>query len=528
MSPSSSYRAKIVSLEELARVSAEAASRGQRRVLCHGKFEVMHPGHMRHLEWSRQQGDLLFVTLCEDCDEWTSNVSLEARLEYVAALYMVDYVAPVPCMEATQSVAELKPEVLVRGQEFQTLRRRTAGRERAELANYGGELLFSAGLGGYSVLGSEDRSGPIPGSAAAVSQMVERRGINFAHLDEILSHFPGLKVAVIGDSILDEYVFCDALGMSAEDPVIVVRPRKSNRYIGGAAIVAEHAQALGAQCHLFSVVGDDEGAEFVSNYATTSNVEYHLLRDPTRPTTIKQRFIAGGKKLLRVSYVEESPVSDDLSEQLVDSFSAVLDDLDLVIFSDFSYGANSPIVVQQVSQLAHQRSTLITADVQCSSQIATITKYKNVNLATPTEREARMSLWDMESSLAQIGQDLLRKTHDRDLIIKLGENGLLILHGKWRGEQLVDIDTEYLSSFADDVNDPMGAGDALLAASSLALAAGGNIFEASLLGNVAAALEVSQVGNVPVTRAKLERKLTRLLEPLAQQVSVGEPTSGSS
>ena len=516
MTPSSSYRSKIVTLEDLVRISGKAASTGQRRVLCHGKFEVMHPGHMRHLEWSRQQGDLLFVTLCENCDEWTSNVSLEARLEYLAALYMVDYVAPVPCMDATLSVNELHPEVLVRGQEFQTLRRRTAGRERAELAKFGGELLFSAGLGGYSVLGSEDRSGPFKGSAAAVSQMIARRDVKFAHLDEILARFTGLKVAIIGDSIVDEYLFCDALGMSAEDPVIVVRPRKSNRYIGGAAIVAEHAQALGAQCHFFSVVGDDDGAEFVTDYATTSDVEYHLLRDPTRPTTIKQRFIAGGKKLLRVSYVEESPVSDDLSEQLVESFAEVLSDLDLVIFSDFSYGANSPLVVRQVSELARQRSKLVTADVQCSSQIATITKYKDVNLATPTEREARMSLWDMESSLAQIGQDLLRKTRDRDLIIKLGESGLLILHGRWEGDRLTDIDTEYLSSFADEVNDPMGAGDALLAASSLTLAAGGSIFEASLLGNVAAALEVSEVGNVPVTRAKLERKLTRLLEPLVR------------
>ena len=125
-----------------------------------------------------------------------------------------------------------------------------------------------------------------------------------------------------------------------------------------------------------------------------------------------------------------------------------------------------------------------------------------------------MSLLDTESSLTDIGLRLLEQTGNKDLVIKLGENGLLILNGQWQDGALKDARTEYLTSFADEVRDPMGAGDALLAACSLALAAGGNIFEASILGNVAAAVEILRVGNVPVTRLQLESKLTGLLEPL--------------
>jgi len=111
---------------------------------------------------------------------------------------------------------------------------------------------------------------------------------------------------------------------------------------------------------------------------------------------------------------------------------------------------------------------------------------------------------------------LLDQTRNRDLVIKLAENGLLILNGVWQGAELKDARTEYLASFAEEVRDPMGAGDAFLAACSLALSAGGDIFEASILGNVAAAVEVLRVGNVPVSRLQLESKLTGLLEPLLE------------
>jgi len=304
--------------------------------------------------------------------------------------------------------------------------------------------------------------------------------------------------------------------MSAEDPVVVVRPRSTKRYVGGAAIVAEHGHALGARAHFFSVIGDDAAGAFVRDHARGLGVHYHLLSDPSRPTTVKQRFLASGKKLLRVSYLEERPISETLAEELVRAVRSHIDALDLIIMSDFSYGVASTQIREGVCTLAREHGVSVTADVQCSSQIATVAKYRNIDLITPTEREARMSLWDTESALTDIGIRLLEATANKDLIIKLGENGLVVFNGIWQKGALKDVRTEYLASFAGEVHDPMGAGDALLAACSLSLAAGANIFEASILGNVAAAVEVLRVGNVPVTRHQLESKLTALLEPLLE------------
>lgn len=517
MSPPGGYRAKILSLEEMARVSREAQARGNRRVLCHGKFEVMHPGHTRHLEWASRQGEILFVTLAEDSAEWKSSVAVDARLESVAALSMVDYVAKVPSLDASHSVAVVKPDILVRGVEYRTFRRHFTEREKAELARYGGQLLFSSGNAGFGNERADDRD-PSGRSASQSSllSLIERQDLKITHLEEALSTFSQLQVAVIGDSIVDEYIFCDALGMSAEDPVIVVRPRTTERFVGGAAIVAEHAQSLGAKAHFFSVVGDDAASEFVHGHAEKTGVNYHLFTDKSRPTTVKQRFLASQKKLLRVSYLEERAISESLADDILNALAKRIAELDLIILSDFSYGVNSPQVREAVCAMAKKHDVKVTADVQCSSQIASIARYKNIDLVTPTEREARMSLLDMDSGLTDIGLRLLDQTGNKDLIIKLGENGLVILNGQWEKGVLKDARTEYLTSFADEVRDPMGAGDALLAACSLALAAGADIFEASILGNVAAAVAVLRVGNVPVTRLQLESRLTGLLEPLLE------------
>jgi rfaE bifunctional protein kinase chain/domain len=516
MPPIAGYLSKIATLEELARLSREARALGKRRVLCHGKFDVVHPGHARHLEWARRQGDVLFVTLAEDTDEWSSRTPIEARLEGVAALSMVDHVAKAPSLDATASIAAIQPDTLVRGIEYRTFRKRMAEREKAELAKHGGELVFSpAGGGGAGSSASTWEEGRVAGQSSLI-QLIERQDIKIARLEEILTSISSLRVAVVGDSIVDEYIFCEALGLSAEDPVIVVRPRWTERYVGGAAIVAEHCHALGAGTHFFSVIGDDAAAAFVREHARGLGVHYHLLADPSRPTTVKQRFLASGKKLLRVSYLEERPVSETLAEDLVRAVRSRIQDLDLIVMSDFSYGVASTQVREGICALAREHGVRVVADVQCSSQIATVAKYRNIDLITPTEREARMSLWDMDGALTDIGIRLLESTANKDIIIKLGESGLVVFNGVWEGGALRDVRTEYLASFAGDVRDPMGAGDALLAACALSLAAGANIFEASILGNVAAAVEVLRVGNVPVTRLQLESKLTALLEPLLE------------
>ncbi|MFM8003300.1 MAG: PfkB family carbohydrate kinase, partial [Actinomycetota bacterium] len=167
-----------------------------------------------------------------------------------------------------------------------------------------------------------------------------------------MKKFKGQKVVVIGDLIADEYITCDPLGMSEEDPTIVVTPVSSKTFIGGAAIVAAHAASLGAEVQFFSVVGDDSTAEFCRQELTRFGVNHNLLVDDSRPTTLKQRFRSRSKTLLRVSHLAQRSIEEPLQKELVSKVSQAVKSADLVIFSDFNYGSLPQPVVDAVTTTA--------------------------------------------------------------------------------------------------------------------------------------------------------------------------------
>ena len=143
---------------------------------------------------------------------------------------------------------------------------------------------------------------------------------------------------VIGDIILDEYVYCDPLGMSQEDPTIVVTPVDKKFFLGGAGIVAAHLVGLGAKASIMSVTGNDQIASKVKDALDEYNVNWHLVKDDNRPTILKQRFRAGNKTLLRVSHLRSHDIPGELISEMLHNFVRIIDNIDVVIFSDFNYG----------------------------------------------------------------------------------------------------------------------------------------------------------------------------------------------
>lgn len=137
---------------------------------------------------------------------------------------------------------------------------------------------------------------------------------------------------MIGDTIVDEYVMCDPLGMSQEDPTIVVTPISSNKFLGGAGIVAAHARGLGAHVSFYSILGDDQLSNFVEEKMQEYRIDAHLYTDKTRETTHKQRFRANGKTLLRVNRLKQHYIDNELQETILQDIRHHLDKIDLLIF----------------------------------------------------------------------------------------------------------------------------------------------------------------------------------------------------
>ena len=462
-----------------------------------GDFNILHPGHLRLLKFAKESGHYLIVGVNRDNGS-IKGVSQDIRLESIKATSYVDE-AFILDISAVEYIQKYKPDIVVKGKEHEN-------KDNLELdiiSAYGGKLLFSSGEIGFSsmdLLRQEFLS--LSDNLNHSWEYLKRHDLELNTLKDIIDKFSTLKILVIGDTIVDEYITCEPLGMSQEDPTIVVSPLATNKFIGGAAIVASHARTLGADVKFISVVGDDENKQYVQNSLENLEIDTSLYCDNTRPTTLKQRFRASNKTLLRVNHLKQHSVSKDIENEILTNIKNCIDDVDLIIFSDFSYGLLTNKIIKNISKLGSEKKVLMAADSQSSSQIGDISKFKNMTLVTPTEREIRLSLNDFESGLVILSEKLSKKTSAKYIFTTLGAEGVMIYNN--HQDKLL---TDNIKALATTVKDVSGAGDSLLTCSSLALAVGANIWQSAYLGSFAAAIQVSRVGNIPIKKEEILEKL---------------------
>ncbi len=257
-----------------------------------GNFNVLHPGHLRLLKFAAEIGDFLVVGINRDS---TAGVTVpgEERLANVLSLSIVNH-AVLLDQDANSFIARLKPEIVVKGKEFES----RANTEQEAVDSYGGQLQFCSGemaFSSYSML-DDEYSRPLASTISKPTAYPMRHGFSPADLKSSLDRFNGLEVLVIGDLIIDDYINCDPLGMSQEDPTIVVTPMSTDTFVGGAGVVAAHARGLGANVRFFTVVGEDETAAYAEDSLANIGIEIHCLHDSTRPTTRKQRYRARARR----------------------------------------------------------------------------------------------------------------------------------------------------------------------------------------------------------------------------------------
>ena len=473
---------------------------GNAVVFVSGNFNIIHPGHLRLLNFAAECGDILVVGVNAD-DVGAPLLPQHLRLEGVRSIGVVDYAFTLP-VRPEVFIERLKPAVVVKGKEHEE----AFNSERNVVESYGGKLLFCSGesrFSSFDLLHQELRGGYSP--IVKPADYPARHGFADADLIPIVRRFADLRVAVIGDLIVDEYVSCDALGMSQEDPTLVVRPFMNDRFIGGAGIVAAHASGLQAKVRFFGVTGRDEIARFAGRTLRDYKVDTHLLEDRSRPTTLKQRFRAGEKTLLRVSHLRQHDISAELANSLFERVEAALDTTDLLIFSDFNYGVLPQPLVDRLIAACRQRGIMMVADSQASSQISDVSRFKGMRLLTPTEREARLAVHDTQSGLVVLAEKLEKAAQAEHVLLTLGAEGMLI-HAPQKGQAVI---TDRLGAFNRAPKDVSGAGDSLLTCTAMALAVGTDIWRAAYIGAVAAACQVGRVGNRPLTSDELIEELKR-------------------
>jgi rfaE bifunctional protein kinase chain/domain len=473
-------------------------------VLVSGNFNVVHPGHLRLFRFAKEYGEKLIVAVNSDLNSnGASMVIQDLRLDGVKSIGMVDDAFILNGCIA-KLIDKLKPDVVVKGKEYEGI----FNIEAQALNQYGGKLIFTSGDSIFSsidFLRSEMLDNILSFDKYPKDYLIRHNLEDRSEILQVIEKFASIKVCVVGDLIIDEYVTCNPLGMSQEDPTIVVTPICSSKFLGGAAIVAAHAAQLGADVSCITVAGGDGGHVFAEDKLSEYGVQSQIIIDDTRPTTLKQRYRSKGKTLLRVSHLHQSSISSDLQARFYREVERQLEHCDLLIFSDFNYGCLPQELVQKIIDHAKTLKIMMAADSQSSSQIGDISRFYGMDLITPTEREARLSTMDHSSGLAVLAEKIRELSSAKNVILKMGEDGALIhTHTKYKETTWQTDQIEALNRSPKDV---AGAGDSMLITASLSLASGASIWLATYLASIAAAIQIGRVGNLPISAKELISKV---------------------
>ena len=478
-----------------------AGIRKQKTCFISGKFNVVHPGHLRLFRHAKEIADKLVVGVYTDDYQFAGDilVSENERLDGVGANLWVDEVILVSDVE--EVILNLKPDVVLKGKEHEHM----FNLEKGVTEQYGGWLKFAGGgfrLSSSALIQAETES--VEHTFRDANRFLERHKLTQQCLSESIEALTQMRVLVIGDLILDRYIDCEPLGLSAEDATVVVSPLAKKSFVGGAGIVAAHAAQLGSEATLVSICGEDDAGKTAVAQLRCQGVDTQVLIDPDRPTTRKTRYRASGKTLLRVTDVRDHQIDESLSQKVFASVVKSLPESDLVIFSDFSYGLFSDELIAQITSLGKEKGVIMAADSQSSSQIGDITRFSDVSLLTPTEREARLAVRDNKSGLVGVSERLREVTNALYIPITLASEGVFLHRPEEEGLGWTDDQVPALNRNPVDVS---GAGDAFLVTTALCLASGADIWKAIYIGSIASACQIGRIGNVPLSRKELLEKL---------------------
>ncbi|MCP9775664.1 PfkB family carbohydrate kinase [Cyanobium sp. WAJ14-Wanaka] len=488
------------------------ATEWQGCVLAYGHFSTIHPGHIRYLRHARSLGKQLVVALIGDGSAGQPNsypFSQHERAEALGLLGIADLIVPLEGDDLAAAIRQLQPEMLVLGTELEGSAR--LEQPLALLRAQGGKVQFHAGDVQYAsseLLNSTEqdlkRQRQVQFKAAC-----RRQGLSRDDLLSSMQCWPNTRLIVLGDTIVDQYVACEAIGMSAEAPVVVVRELAKRNFIGAAAVVAAHIRSLGAQCDLVSVVGQDSTAELVQRELLAQGIGNGLTRDPSRPTTFKKRYVVENQKLFRVSRLEQHNLDSAIEEQVIAQLESLAPQAQGIVVSDFVYGVVTPMVLKVVADLAQRHGLMLFGDLQCSSQVGSISRFQHFSLLCPNERELRLALQDKDSGLENLSQLLLESTSCERLLVKLAAEGFIAYDRDSQGK----LTSQPFPALSVNPLDVAGAGDSVLAVMATGLASGQAMMATAALACCMASLAVQTMGNTPIPAGALKANLEEVLEP---------------
>jgi rfaE bifunctional protein nucleotidyltransferase chain/domain len=504
--------AKILSLDELATVLSRERARGRRVVQCHGVFDLLHPGHIRHLEAARREGDLLVVSVTPDrfVNKGPGRPVFNQRLraESLAALVPVDYVAITESATAVDAIRKLRPAVYVKGSDYADSAADLTGKiddERMAVEAGGGRVHFTTEIAFSSSGLLNVHFDVYPEEAQAFLREFRTRYT----ADAVIGALKGLKdirVLVIGDTIIDEYHYVQSMGKSPKELLVATRFLREEHFAGGILACANHVAGFCERVDLVTVLGARDSREAFIRERLKPNVTPTFFVRPDTGTVVKRRFVEQAflNKMFEIAFLDDTELPPSISDEIGTYLDGVLEEYDLVLVADYGHGfINQELVLKLAA-----KSRFLAVNVQTNSAntgFNLITKYPHADYVCIDEPEVRLAMHDRRSSMPDIIRRVAKELSARRVTITRGHHGSMTYE-----EQEGFFEVPVLSR---EVVDRIGAGDAYLAITAPCAAGGYPAELVGFIGNAVGALAVRIIGNrTAVEPVPLFKFITALLK----------------
>jgi rfaE bifunctional protein kinase chain/domain/rfaE bifunctional protein nucleotidyltransferase chain/domain len=504
---------KITSVQELAGVMAALRADGSRKavVQCHGVFDLLHIGHIRHFEQAKSLGDVLVVTITPDryVNKGAHRPAFpeDLRAEAIAALDCVDYVAVNEWPTAVECIKLIQPDVYAKGQDYKDASQDVTGKigdEENAVAASGGRLAFTEDIVFSSTsLINQFMPAFSPEVSAYLDDFSQRHSVE--KVQSYLHTAQTLKVLVVGETIIDEYHYCELMGKSGKEPILAAKYTSSDKFAGGILAVANHVSNLCDEVSIATMLGAEQTQEEWVREHTKANFDL-ILKKEHSPTITKRRFVDRHLlgKIFEIYEMNDDPMSPGQDKEFCTRLDEIITGFDVVMVVDYGHAMLTPDAVSILSS----KAKFLAVNTQANAGnrgFNTISKYPRADYICLAEPEIALEERNRQRDL----KEMIRSVSD-----KLNCGKVNVTRGK-DGSLSYDVETgfEATPAIASKVVDRVGAGDTVLSVTSLYAAQNAPMDIIGFIGNVAGAEAVATMGHSEsVARASLHKHVESLLK----------------
>lgn len=503
---------KYRELEDLAKELEFARAENKKIVHCHGVFDLLHVGHIRYFKEAKELGNILVVTITPDRfvgkGPHRPAFGEDLRAEAIAALDSVDYVAINKWPLAADTIRLLKPHFYVKGPDYKDPEMNHTGGisiEEEAIKSVGGQLVITEDIS-FSSSNLINRYLPI--YPRAVKDYLEGFSSRYSSDDVLrfLSDSKTLKVLVVGEAIIDEYQYCEAIGKSSKEPMLAVKRLSTEIFAGGVLAAANHLANFSDHVGILTLLGDQRSHEHFIKDNLNPEIAAHYLYRKNSPTIVKRRFVENYffTKLLEVYEINDTLLSDEDNQALCSALRKEISKYDAVMVLDFGHS----MLTQEAIEILCKEARFLAVNAQSNAGnmgYNTLSRYPRADYVCMAENEVRLEARDRRGDLKKIILDISKKLKCPKIAVTRGSNGCLC-YG--REEGFVEV-----PALAGQVIDRMGAGDAFFSLTMLCATQNAPMEVLGFIGNAVGAQAVATVGHRHfIERVPLFKQIESLLK----------------